>query len=1038
MKRTEDIINPVHKVGIKILNDVQMKNVFPDYTDVISRIEEHRKWLVEHQMQQFQQYQYNLMYDNVISIFGKRGTGKTSVAFTLHKKLEEDARHSYDIVLPIIIPEVIPADGSALGWLLAIVKDQILEFEQVLERQLAKPGDEIGTDRFWENCKYHQAGKQGFRLSEELDRLVELFHSAKYNPANELSYNIAVGNSVKQSQNYYEFAKAIVTFWDHWVSAIRELYKAQQNSREEIAPLIYFVFDDVDLAPQKVDELLSIIIKYLSHPNIIVITTADEEMFLEVIEERLNRDIGRLPKEWRHYLKSIDMNENDWGYPLEGPEEVRSNESGELICKTARRYLGKVMPTSTRYYLKEFNTVEEKRRFHLDEGMGLWEGICSQVDRLLVFSASANFLTENQTDRDYYLNFLGSTSRQVGNAYIGIRDFIDCLIEKIQSCGGKTAQNTGNKMQYTEEIYNNTWRFLHISINSNHDLAEKIEDVERFINEVFWLEHNQWRLYINYAYIDEYLRKTAAIYSRAEQVKTAFQLYSLFHFAENIFVMLESCTEEGITGRRKIHGLSYLREFLCSHVFRGRSLLRKNMAPSDFFVHYKMVLNRTERLMEAGSREKTLNLEYLYDFVHLPYTVPDNFLIESFKTDERWLQEISGILSAVYGNRYFIGREEINNCSLYKADEFLALYQQEIKTLLEDNIYKTLDEFDLLAAAKRVTKEKTSLFIEYEYKDENFNQLLREYREKFLSYYLEEEADIQDSLPIMPDEDTSFNDQEEMESTMIEPVYRMIRMVSQDLKDKNISYILSLLPLEESSDMKHRLEQAQNARDILDVLKLLYHSITEWDSEVENIFIRNIVNLDDIVEENRTNTEHSKELRRLVDYIYGFLPREYEKYDAGWYLTRGALYREVKERLNRIRYGVMWDEIFDKNGTENIEMQLGSIEEELDAAFHLTDTDEFREALLLAVKVQLAIRIQRLYLYYSVVENHNRDQEYTLTEISKERSFYSELFSQMSELVEKNTDTLSKEESAIKNLISRAASQSGKEYVRSMLQEVRI
>ena len=83
MKSREETLSPVHKVGIKILSDIQMNNVFPNYMDVINRIEGHRKWLEDHQMQRLKRYQYNLMYDNVISIFGKRGTGKTSVAFTL-------------------------------------------------------------------------------------------------------------------------------------------------------------------------------------------------------------------------------------------------------------------------------------------------------------------------------------------------------------------------------------------------------------------------------------------------------------------------------------------------------------------------------------------------------------------------------------------------------------------------------------------------------------------------------------------------------------------------------------------------------------------------------------------------------------------------------------------------------------------------------------------------------------------------------------------------------------------------------------------
>lgn len=1029
-----EYISPAHKVGIKILSDIQMTNVFPNYADVINRIEGHRKWLETHQIQRLKRYQYNLMYDNVISIFGKRGTGKTSVAFTLHKKLEEDMHHPYDIVLPIIIPEVIPTDGSALGWLLAIVKDQVMEFEKRLQKEFGKSDYGSGFDNFWDNCKDEKIGNMQYRLSEELDRLVELFYSVKYNPANELSYNIAVGNSVKQSQNYYEFAKAIVTFWDYWIAAIRELYKLEGDAQEDIAPLIYFVFDDVDLAPQKVDELLSIIIKYLSHPNIIVITTADEEMFLEVIEERLDRDIGRLPKEWRAYLKSYEAKRNIY--------DSIDSEAGELVRKTARRYLGKVMPTSTRYYLKLFNTVEEKRRFHLDEGKGLWEGICNQVQRLLKYSTSTNFLMEKQVDRDYYLNFLGNTSRQLGNAYIGIKDFIDCLIEKIQFFNNKEFRQELYLKQYIESVYNSAWRFLHISINSNHDLAERIEDVESFIDEAFWLEHNEWMLYINYAYLDEYVKKDLKNFHKIEQVKMALQLYSLFHFIENIFIILENCTEGGITGRRKIHGLSYLREFLCEQVFNGRQLLRRSISSSEFFAHYKTVLNRIERLMEDGLQEKNLSREYFYDFLNLTEDVPEDLIFQAFRKDRDWLQEISGMISAVYGNLYLIGKRELENCRLYETWESLSRYQIVIRNLLEENIYEVMDEFDLLGTAHHfLSKEK---YTEREKGKKKFNRLVSQYRRELLSVYQTiDNTGNKDSEAKKTLDDMKQNERMTKDSTLakedkiIEPVFGLIERVNQDLQKKELFDVINLLPQEESSEIKHRLIQERNMKGVLSVLKMLYNSISEWDNTVHNVYIEEIINLYEAAKEYGTEADYQRELNLLADYIYQYIPKEYEEYTADWYFVGGTLYREIKERLNRVRYAYQRERLSTQNGVTDIEVQIERIEREFDAAFHLNNHKELCETLRLAIKVHLAIRIQKLYLYYCVVENFEDNHVYSSKGISNGQFYYGDLFYQMVQLVEKNTKDLSKEEKMIKNFISRAASQNKKEYIRLMIQEVK-
>ena len=45
------------------------------------------------------------MFDNIFSIFGKRGSGKTSAIFSLREQLMNKTGNDQDLVLPIIIPE---------------------------------------------------------------------------------------------------------------------------------------------------------------------------------------------------------------------------------------------------------------------------------------------------------------------------------------------------------------------------------------------------------------------------------------------------------------------------------------------------------------------------------------------------------------------------------------------------------------------------------------------------------------------------------------------------------------------------------------------------------------------------------------------------------------------------------------------------------------------------------------------------------------------------------------------------------------------
>lgn len=130
--------------------------------------------------------------------------------------IEEDEQHPYDIILPIIIPEMIPQDCSALGWLLAIVKQRIQEFE---EQDCPTRKGTATESGFWCNCKLDDGKEKS--LSAKVDKQEELSFSVKYNPANESSYHIAVGNSARQAQGYYQFARLVTELWDEWVLAIR-------------------------------------------------------------------------------------------------------------------------------------------------------------------------------------------------------------------------------------------------------------------------------------------------------------------------------------------------------------------------------------------------------------------------------------------------------------------------------------------------------------------------------------------------------------------------------------------------------------------------------------------------------------------------------------------------------------------------------------------------------------------------------------------------------------------------------------------------
>ena len=72
----EEFEMPMHKVGIKLLADKQIRNVLPSYENLLDRIKKHREEIGKLNGEKFRHYQYNMMYDNVFSVYGKEGQEK--------------------------------------------------------------------------------------------------------------------------------------------------------------------------------------------------------------------------------------------------------------------------------------------------------------------------------------------------------------------------------------------------------------------------------------------------------------------------------------------------------------------------------------------------------------------------------------------------------------------------------------------------------------------------------------------------------------------------------------------------------------------------------------------------------------------------------------------------------------------------------------------------------------------------------------------------------------------------------------------------
>lgn len=705
--------NYTHKVGVKILSEVQLKNTLPTYEKLIARIEDCRK-AAQSSSIPMGHYQYNFMYDNVFSILGERGTGKTSVAFTLQKKIGENEKYKeYDVVLPLVIPEVIPEHCTVLGWLLAIVKEEIEQLEERIRKKERKSTGEQYRGKY-HFCRDNQSDQS---LVNKLEEISHMVFAGSYNPSNEMSYYRAIGYSVQQAEDYYKFAKGIAELWDSWIARIKEWYMLENEVSEcNICPMIYFIFDDVDLAPEKISELLSVIIKYLSHPNLIVITTADERLFLEVIENQLDKKIGRLPREWREYLKGEGKSEfDDW----DREERERKKEVEDVVDRTARMYLGKVLPPSTRHYLRLFHTAKQKERFYVEEREQLGEAVCREIGELVkrLDENGRNFMMPNNTLINFYLRFVGYTSRQISNVYIAIKELIGNMyrlvdeVRKEERTGEERIREEDDsredniKEEYAYRIYQDCRYFLCIAINSNHDLTRVMMDIEGFVDEVFLPEYNQWRIYVNYPYINEYVEETVGEKvegDKAVKVEIALQLYSLFVFVENILLLMEKAFAGGITGRQKVHAAAFMTEYIQRMAFNNRHIFRDDQDPNVFFEHYNNLLDRLKSIVADEKRsDAKFAIAYFYDFrnYRINRKMKNQYALGSLRdfsqSNPKWFKELVGMLTMVYGNAYLFTEKDMANCLAFRDKKYQVRYQHKICNELQENIGKCFEYIKL-------------------------------------------------------------------------------------------------------------------------------------------------------------------------------------------------------------------------------------------------------------------------------------------------------------------------------------------------------
>ncbi len=479
------------KIGARILQPGIMKNLLPDYENIYVQIKEFRKQAAivskendEINSSYIHSYERRVLKElanvhyNIISILGGRGNGKTSTLLTLKYNismngnpyiLDGDLRR--DFILPLIIPDYMGVHNDPLGWVINYLENEMEEMEEI----------EKNTKKYYYH-DYHFDGCGKSNKSEVSKALDELKKAYEYRQ--ELYINNLFGSGVRGDSDFIKYRDKITTadielrekFSDYIGKLIkkkRELFKNEEDIEHE--PMIFIFFDDVDISIEKCFDVLDTVLKFLTHPNVVIFISGDYCVFYETLTIE--------------FLKKSGLNEKSLldAKFLNYVDKSALNSKQEL----SREYLKKVMPAAYRYKMPVLND-EQKINFKYYDDSKNSLGLNSNKElgeynlKELIeynFNENGDFKWTN-----LYLDIFDNKPRGLINVYVYLY---------------RKAKEIERGEREREEIWSliEIKRFIDILISSNDELSEYEEAINKFIYLINIQEKSRERIIINYDYL---------------------------------------------------------------------------------------------------------------------------------------------------------------------------------------------------------------------------------------------------------------------------------------------------------------------------------------------------------------------------------------------------------------------------------------------------------------------------------------------------------------------------------------------------------
>lgn len=559
-------------IGAKTLDDIQMENVLPGYNNIFSQIERMREYAESCNDE-------GKSVNNVFSIFGKRGAGKSSVLLTIQSKIKQN--NESDIVLPVILPIILPENmrnrGDMMGWILGTFKNIVEKFSRE-EAETVNKGKI--DDKNFMNCR---KAKMDTSVYKKYKKVLEQYRYTRVDYADILKDNYSgFKDYLEETQNILDpengLRESFFDFIKELVSTKIKLEKIEENKVQK-NPMIFIFLDDIDLTKKHCIEILQLISRYLCHPNIVTFISGDYDIF------ETEQFMGYMRESGLMQLVVAPDKENSIGQRL-----LRENK---LLAADA---LKKIMPPSYRYKMRTLSPVE-RLDFYYDKGENKkLKDILQQKFKSLMKSK------ESLKVINAYGLIFDEMPRGIINVYYTLSNLEDNKVLK-------ESPDSENYKKYISQFR----MFFDTIIRSSSILSKYEEEIKRCIqiNDVFTETFfNHQRLMKELDKSEDRGRKTGA-----RDMKDTYDLQETNNelLYEKVVVLVFAHFIESIVqlanSNRKIHGQSQIREVLEEKELAKIKIYPKiNQSDVVFNLYESMLSNDAQNIMP------TMDNIYLKDF----------------------------------------------------------------------------------------------------------------------------------------------------------------------------------------------------------------------------------------------------------------------------------------------------------------------------------------------------------------------------------------------------------------------------------------